>query len=71
MTIQDLLADYFTESDVCEALGIKKVTLQTNRCVDPNHPKWIKRGRKVLYPKTEFTQWFTGNPAKKSVTRLK
>lgn len=73
MTIKELLSEYYTEEDVCDALKITIVTLRTNRCRGYDHPNFIRRGRQVLYPKQDFIAWFRGRPQKneKSLLRVK
>lgn len=73
MTVQELLSEYFTEEEVCKALGIALVTLRSKRCAETDHPKVIRRGRMVLYPKKDFIAWFRGDTGKqeKSLLRVK
>ena len=70
MTVKDLLGEYFTESEVMEATGWTKPTLQSKRCRDIDHPRFIKRGKNVLYPKADFVRWFSKG-ATKVKSRLK
>lgn len=58
MTIQELLSEYFTEDEVAQALGITRERLQVRRSLGENHPPYVKIGRKILYPKTDFVRWF-------------
>jgi hypothetical protein len=58
MTIKDLLGEYFTEDDVCVAMGWELPTLRSDRSRNVDHPPFIKRGRRILYPKDKFINWF-------------
>lgn len=61
--------DFFREEEVCEILGVKKITMQRRRCVGQGHPPFRKLGATVLYPKKEFWEWLdTVAPIKREIS---
>lgn len=61
MTVQDVLAEYFTETEMCQLLNPEKPltreSLQVRRSKGENHPPFIKIGKAIFYPKSEYAKW--------------
>lgn len=49
--------EFLTEKEVEELFSIPVATLQTNRCRNKG-ARYIKEGRKVLYPKKELMEYY-------------
>ncbi|MFN3960568.1 MAG: helix-turn-helix transcriptional regulator [Parvularculaceae bacterium] len=64
--LPDLLAEYATGNDAefidtkkaAELTGLSKQFFECGRSKgDPNQPRWIKVGRRVLYSRSELIAW--------------
>lgn len=66
MTI--LTDNYFTEAEVCEVLGIKLVTMKSRRSRGDGFPPFVKIGRKILYPKEEFSKWIKNQVVQREIS---
>lgn len=52
-----ILAEFYTEEEVAEALGLSPATLMNRRYAGKDHPPYIKVGNRVMYRKTQFWSW--------------
>ncbi len=52
-----LSADYLTEEQICEALGIARSTLRNRISKGTNHPPAIPLGRRYIFNRVQFTKW--------------
>lgn len=69
----EVLNDYLTEEEVCQALKIKPQTLRGRLSNGTNHPPYVKvRSGVRLYHKRMFVEWIGKLPVQweaKSATR--
>jgi hypothetical protein len=47
---------YITEAEYCETFAITKQTAANQRCAGVG-PRYVKRGRTVLYPEDGILEW--------------
>lgn len=52
---------YMNEQEVAEVLDLKVTTMEKRRCIQKDHPPYIKVGATVLYPKAEFVKWLNSH----------
>jgi len=51
---------FYTEAEMAEMLGWKKVTLQNKRYLGTGHPPYKKINGTVLYPVKDVEDWLNG-----------
>lgn len=63
--------DFLTEEQVAEFLRWKKSTLTKNRSLGVQHPPYIKIGRTVLYPISNFKEWIKSQPLHQEIVNVR
>lgn len=49
---------FLTEKQVSSIMGWTIKTLRNRRSDSKDHPPYIDRGRRVVYPKRDFFEWY-------------
>lgn len=60
-------ADFYTDDEIAELLGIKKSTLMKNRSLGRNHPPYVRIGKYARYPKKEADAWIRALPVRREI----